>query len=307
MYRYIKIILLLILFTSFQVSSQSNFLESDSLPNKSRLLGASTVIGTAWVGSILGLSAVWYKDSWGGGFKFFNDADEWLQMDKFGHAYTGNHISRNTYNVYRWAGLPLEKSLLYSSLISFGYLATFEVLDGFSEDWGFSWADIAANAFGVGWFAWQELLWQEQRFKMKFSSSPSPYAKYRPEVLGSSFSERMLKDYNGQTYWFNFNPSQFMDESNSFPKWLSFSFGYSVDEKLHGFDNVYEYHDPINNEYKVFNARRQYLFSLDLDLERIPVKKKWLKTTFSLLNHLKIPFPTVEFSNGKFKAHPIYF
>ena len=239
------------------------FFEKDSIPNKARTIGSTVAISTGWGGSIAALSAVWYKDAWGDGFQFFNDRDEWMQMDKFGHAYTGLHLTRNTFDLYRWAGQDRKKSLLYGSIVGFGYLATFEVLDGFSSDWGFSWWDVAANAFGVSWFAWQELLWKEERIKMKFSASPSPYAQYRPEALGNTFSERLLKDYNGQTYWFNYNPSYFLKEDTKFPKWLALSVGYSVEEKLHGFDDFYVYESA--DQLIAFNARRQFLLSLDID------------------------------------------
>lgn len=285
---------------------QVSFFESDTSYNKQRTLGVSIGVGAGWAGSIGGLAAVWYKDSWGDGFKFFNDADEWLQMDKVGHAYTGYHLTRNINNLYLWAGNDRKTSLIIGSAVSMGYLATFEILDGFSSDWGFSWWDIAANTGGVAWYAAQELIWNEQRLKLKFSASPSPYAQYRPNTLGSTFSERLLKDYNGQTYWLNIAPRQFAKNWEWLPKWFSFSVGYSVTEKLHGFDNSYTVSDPILGQ-QTFYAKRQFLFSLDIDLEAIPAKKPWVKTLFSMLNHIKIPFPTLEYSDGRFKGHPVYF
>ncbi|MEJ6491389.1 MAG: hypothetical protein QNL60_02870 [Flavobacteriales bacterium] len=59
---------------------------------------------------------------------------------------------------------------------------------------------MGANALGSGLFLGHHLLWKEQRIVLKFSSHPTEFAKYRPEVLGSSYPERLLKDYNGQTY-----------------------------------------------------------------------------------------------------------
>ena len=73
----------------------------------------------------------------------------------------------------------------------------------------------------------QELVWGEQRFRLKYSYYPSPYAQYRPELLGRSFSESWLKDYNGQTYWLSFSPRSFM-ESSRFPAWLCLSLGNST-------------------------------------------------------------------------------
>lgn len=285
---------------------QISFLEIDSTYNRKRTFGVNIGIGTVWSGSIGGLASIWYKDAWGNGFKLFNDSPEWLQMDKAGHTYTGYHLTRNINNLYLWAGNNHNKSLIIGSAVATGYLATFEILDGFSSDWGFSWPDIAANTGGVAWYLAQELIWKEQRLKLKFSASPSPYAQYRPNTLGSTFSERLLKDYNGQTYWLTIAPRQFIKSWKWLPEWFSFSFGYSVKEKLHGFDNIYTISDP-NLGQQTFYAKRQFLFSLDIDLEAIPVKKPWIKTLFSVLNHIKIPFPTIEYSDGSFKGHPVYF
>lgn len=288
------------------VYGQSRFFERDSTLNKPRVIGTSAAVGTFWLGSIIALKEVWYKDSWSGNFHTFNDANQWMQMDKAGHLFAGSFITNNVYHTFRWAGVDKKTSLILGAATSFGYLASFETLDGFSDEWGFSWSDLASNGIGVGWFTAQELLWDEQRIKLKFSAHLSPYAKYRPHVLGSTFSERILKDYNGQTYWLSVNPSIFMTSSAGFPKWLSIGLGYSVDQKLRGVENTFYYSDG-NDYLQYFTARRQYLLSLDIDLTRIPIKKPWLKTLFKMMNHIKIPFPTVEFSKKGVGFHGIYF
>lgn len=300
-----KLLILLFLFSALNGQTQS-FFENDTTLNVKRTAWTSGVIATGWTGSIIGLKNIWYKDSWTNNFRFFDDSRQWLGMDKAGHFYSGNMIAKNISSVYRWSGVNRKTSLLIGSSVAFGYLASLEVLDGFSDEWGFSWSDVGANALGVAWYTWQELLWKEQRIKLKFSAHLSPYAKYRPNVLGSTFSERLLKDYNGQTYWLSISPGQFMSESSSFPKWLSFSVGYSVDEKLHGDLNVYNHLDSQIG-FKTFQAKSQYLFSLDIDFEGFNPKKKWVKTLFKVINHVKIPFPAVILSDGKLEVSPLYF
>ena len=277
---------------------QLSFFEQDTVPNKKRIIGSSIGVGATWGGSIAALASVWYKDSWGDGFQFFNDGKEWLQMDKVGHAYAGYHIQRNVAELYRWSGLSRTKSTLLGGVVSFGYLATFEILDGFSEDWGFSMWDIAANTAGVFLYSAQELLWEEQKIGFKFLATPSPYAKYRPALLGSNFAERLLKDYNGQTYWLNFTPRAFF--ASSFPNWLSFSFGYSIQEKLHGFED--EFTVTFEGEDLSFSAYREYMFSLDIDFQRIQTDRPVLKTVFSLLNHVKVPVPAVVYSRNGWRV-----
>jgi hypothetical protein len=71
------------------------------------------------------------------------------------------------------------------------------------------------KCFGTALFVSQELLWKEQRITPKFSFHTTQYAQYRPNVLGSSLAEQMLKDYNGQTYWLSVNLHSFYKGSKS--------------------------------------------------------------------------------------------
>lgn len=49
---------------------------------------------------------------------------------------------------------------------------------------------------------------------------------------------------------------------------------------------------------------RQFYFSLDADLTRIKTKSKVLKSLFSIINIIKIPFPNLELSENKIKFNP---
>jgi hypothetical protein len=291
--------------TSLSVGQHTRFFEPTDSLNKKRAIGLSIGLGASSVGSLVGLGTIWYEDLGSNGFKFRDDWRDWLQMDKVGHAYSGYLITNNIYQSYRWVGLDKDKSLIIGSAAGFGYLLAFEVLDGLSDEWGFSWSDIGANTVGVGLFFLQQEYWKEQRIRMKFSSSASPYAQYRPEVLGSNYTERLLKDYNGQTYWMSVNPYSFLHDNSRFPKWLNIAFGYSIDERLYGSQNTANF--EIDGQERVFTSKRQYLLSLDIDLQKIPVKQPWLKTVFHTLNHVKIPFSALEYSNTGFKFHGIYF
>lgn len=297
--------LLTLLFCCFilTVHAQS-FFTKDTVFNAKRTAWLSASITTGWVSSTIGLQTTWYKDNWTH-FHFFDDSKQWLGMDKLGHIYTSNAIVKNISSLYTWAGVNKNTSLAIGSGVAFGFLTTLEVLDGFSDKWGFSWSDVGANALGIAWYVWQDLLWEEQRLKLKFSAYPSKYARYRPNTLGNNFSERILKDYNGQTYWLSVSPSTFMNKNSSFPKWLSISFGYSVDQKLHGDLNHYTIIE--NGKQLEFNAQSQFLLSLDIDLEKINTNKKWLSTLFKALNHIKIPFPALILTGNKLEAHPFYF
>ena len=60
-------------------------------------------------------------------------------------------------------------------------------MDGFSEEWGGSWVDFAANAAGTSLLVGQELLWGEQRIKLKYSFHQTEFENIRPETLGENF------------------------------------------------------------------------------------------------------------------------
>jgi len=238
----------------------------------------------------------WYSDYPSSKFHAFNDAQNWLQMDKIGHFYTTNKFSVLTSDLFHWSGVSNRKAALIGSSVGLGLQTTLEVMDGYSSGWGFSWSDMAFNIAGALSFASQEIFWEEQRFIFKFSYHPTPYAAIRPLVLGSTFAESFLKDYNGQTYWMSFSPASFFKSSK-------ISLGYSVDQKLVG--DKEEYYD-LTSEIS-YHSQREYVFSLDIDFTEIDVKRPLLKALFKQLNHVKVPFPAIIYSNGKLNGHGLYF
>jgi uncharacterized protein YfiM (DUF2279 family) len=292
--------IIFIFFSPFSFGQNTPFFQNcDTLCSK-RIIASTTLVGTTWVGGTMALSKIWYSDFQKTNFHTFNDGKDWLQMDKAGHIYTAAHLSESNYRLFKWSGLSENVSVFLGTGVGLGYQTTLEFLDGRNSDWGFSWYDMAANGIGAGLFLSQQLVWDEQRFVLKFSSHKTDFAEIRPNVLGSSFAERLLKDYNGQTYWLSFSPRQFTEEW-PLPSWLCLSFGYSVDEKLVGSANFYA------NNTQTYQATREYLFSLDIDVRELPIQKKWLKAVLRPLHYIKIPFPSVIFQNGKLGVHPFYF
>jgi len=290
----IRIVLCFLLFFQLGVFGQSSFFSTPDSLNKKRFWTTNAAVGVGYAGSLIGLKSVWYKEPWQN-FHFFNDGKSWMQMDKAGHFYACYAINRAVSDWYSWTGLKREKADLMGLGISFSYLAFLEVFDGFSQEWGFSGYDFLANTTGVMAYWTQQHFWQKQRIQAKISYQFTPYAKYRPEVLGANVLERMLKDYNGHTFWLSASPGNF--GVDKFPKWLCFSMGYSVDQKLVGDEDIY-----LN-----YMARRQWIFSMDIDLTEIPVKKPFWKAVFKQMNLIKIPFPAVVFTKYGNRFSPLYF
>ena len=297
------IALLLTLAFSLTAFSQEN----DSLRNVKK--SVSIVLGTEaalYAGSMTGLYYLWYAGYPQSSFHFYNDNAEWLQMDKAGHTTTAYHVGLIGYEALRLAGWDEKHSLIYGGPLGFLYLTTVEILDGLSAGWGFSWGDVTANALGTGLFMGQQALWHEQRISMKYSYHKTEFTQYRPDLYGTTLPENMLKDYNGQTIWLSFNiKSLFLNNESKFPQWLNIALGYSADGMTGGFYNATHYK---GNKIPEFTRTRQFVLSPDIDLTRIPVKNKYLKTALKVLSFIKIPMPAIMIdSQGNFNAYWLYF
>lgn len=245
-----------------------------------------------------GLYALWYKDYPMGKFHFFNDNKQWNQMDKVGHTFSCYYEGVAGIEMMKWAGFSDKQSAiiggLYGSFIQTGV----EVLDGFSEGWGASTGDILANTTGSAFAIGQELAWQEQRIWIKYSFQRSPYSALRPNALGSNFPERILKDYNGQTYWLSANVKSFLEQESKWPSWLNIAVGYGADGMLGGDDNSYT-SQGVNYNYAGVTRRRQFYLAPDIDLTRIPHNKGWQRATLIVLNSLKFPLPGIMYDTDK--------
>jgi hypothetical protein len=223
-------------------------------------------------------------------------------MDKVGHFYSAYHLNRLGCETMNWAGLPRNKQLVYGSALSLGFLTTVEVFDGFSQKWGASTGDIIANVSGTGLYVSQELLWKEQRIIPKFSFHTTKYAKIRLDVLGESFNEQLLKDYNGQTYWLSVNLHSFFKDSK-LPKWLNIAVGYGGNGMISGEEFV-----NSDSDLPYVKRNREFYLSFDADLSKIETKSHFLKTFFSVINTIKIPAPTVKLgANGVVNFDCLYF
>lgn len=295
-----SLLLIFIICFSFKGFAQKNtfFQKSDTI-NHYRIKSVYKTEAIAATIGLIGLNQLWYADYPKSKFHFINDNKDWMQMDKFGHFMSSYYIGKLGMSALDWAGASQKKQLLYGATLGFAFLTAVEVFDGYSEEWGASSGDIIANAGGTAFLVGQEFLWKEQRIAVKFSFHRTKYAPLRPNTLGSNYSEEILKDYNGQTYWLSANVWSFHKKSK-FPKWLNIAFGIGAEGMTHSRSK--------NQNAQLPAPYRQFYAGLDIDLTKIETKSKFLKGLFNTLNFIKIPGPTLEFtSNGKVKTHLFYY
>ena len=252
---------------------------------------------TAYTLSLYTLNELWYADYPKSNFHFINDNSEWLQMDKFGHMSASYYSGVAGISAYKWTGMKRKNAIWYGGLTGSFFLTIIEYLDGKSAQWGASAGDLLANTTGSMLAISQELYWNEQRIQLKYSYSPSKWASANPAQLGENNVQRLLKDYNGQTYWVTFNiKSIFKERFDNFPEWFSLALGYSGDNMISPYQNP-------NDEQR----KRQYIFSLDLDLNKIKTKNKLLNSVLHTFGFLKFPMPAIEWSNKSLHWHMIYY
>ena len=309
-----KISLIIFLLIGLSCHSQRILESSDSLQKWRK---NAVVIGTGitYAASVVGLQFAWYQDYQNNKFRFFDDGNGWLQMDKIGHSATAYQAGKSLFDIYRWAGIKRKPALLWSASASYSFQLTVEIMDGFSDGWGFSLYDLGFNSFGTGFFVGQELVWKEQRIEIKYSFTPSGLTnldgfegRRARNLYGNSILEQWLKDYNGQTYWLSANIWSLVGKPEKFPKWVNLALGYSANNMLGAESNSWTDPDDASSTLTSNKIReRQFLLSMDVDLNKMQLPKylNWLKLYFSVV---KIPFPALELNSEKgLRAHPFYF
>lgn len=305
--RFVVLLLTTSIILSLNGYAQTDINKEDTLCSstldKTKFIILNSAIVTVGTSSAFLLYHAWYKNYELTSFHFINDNKEWLQMDKCGHLVSSYAISNVLYNSYRWTGLDNKKSVIYSCVGSFLTMSTIEFFDGLSAEWGASWGDIIANVSGTAAFGLQQMIWEEQRIKFKISAHLTPYAQHRPDVLGNNALLRLLKDYNGQTSWVSVNINSFCNNKSVLPDWLNVAFGYSAKGLLGGYENP----PDLNVDPEMLNRKRQFVLSLDVDLEKIDTSSKTLNTILKLINFIKVPMPAVVMDKDGVKFSAFYF
>ena len=277
---------------------------------KEKFVIYSQVIGYAT--NFASLYSFWYADYPKSNFHLFNDVGEYLQVDKVSHVYGAYVGGRMSMQMWKWAGVPKKRYVWVGGMTGLAYETVIEVMDGFSDHWGFSVGDYAANILGTSLLIGQELAWNEQRITMKYGTHIATYSDptvdaYLNGIYGKSKLDRLFKDYNAQTYWLSANIKSFFKKSNV-PDWLNIAFGYGGQDMYGAYwDGILDANGQLAYPEDHFQRYRQWYLAPDIDLTRIKTKSKALKTILFVLNTFKFPTPSLELSRGSLKWNWIHF
>ena len=296
--------------TNINGLTSNRLLTPKQINSRVRFVAISNVAGYSVI--LAGLNKIWYANYPRSGFHFFNDNNEWLQVDKVGHMYSAYIEGRTSMELWRWTGIERKKRIWIGGLSGTFYQTIIEILDGFSSEWGFSLGDFSANVLGSGALIAQELTWNDQRIKLKFSFHKNNYGTAQldqraNEIYGKSLAERSIKDYNAQTYWASVNLKSFFPKTN-LPAWMNIAAGYGADGMFGATENVgKDKQGNITFERSDIKRYRRWYLSPDIDFTKIKTNKKGLRLLFMALSAFKFPAPGLEFSNGKFKVNALHF
>jgi hypothetical protein len=278
---------------------------SDSLqPNRTTALRAVAYTSAYYVGSLFVLGNTWYRDRRVVPFHFYDDNAAYLQVDKLGHAFGSYVYSDLGYRYLRRSGQNRKQALVFGATLGLVLQTPVEIMDGIHEGYGFSAGDMIANAAGSAFVVSQQLLFDEQVAKLKFSYWESDEARWANGYLGRTALDRLLSDYNGHTYWMSL-PVNRLWRADRIPPWLSVAAGYGAGGVYGEFENIREYQGVAIPETRRY---RQYLLSLDIDWTRLTPRSPLLRNLFAALTYVKLPFPAIEVdSQGGWRGYWLYY
>jgi hypothetical protein len=141
--------------------------------------------------------------------------------DKLGHAFSFYLSTRLLSKGLMWAGNERQSAARMAALTSGSVSLAVEIIDGFSEEYGFSYEDLVMNLVGIGSAMWLEAYPQwDDVIDLRFRYAPSPVAKQVGE-------RDPVTDYSGQTYMLVLKASGIpVLRDNKFLRYLEFDIGY---------------------------------------------------------------------------------
>ncbi len=241
----------------------------------------------ALTGVVAGSAAavhVYQRHAWWQGprapFRFENDWDYALNIDKMGHAYAAYLLSSVFAASLAWAGFDETTSLFFGPVLGLAYQMYVEVEDGFHQQYGFSPGDGIANITGAMFFCVRSTVPVLENFSYKYTYWPS--SQYLGDVRAGQ-QRAFLDDYQGTSFWLGMDPHFLMGSGfgRRVPVWLGIGVGLAA-RNLDGLGH----------------GDRVLMVALDLNFRRIPTSSDLLRSVFAVLDFFHIPAPGLAFSRG---------
>jgi len=213
----------------------------------------------------------WWQDQ-STEFKFVNDWEYALWLDKMGHFFGASLISHGLSAGFEAANLDLEKSAIYGAIGAFAFETFIEIQDGFGPQWGFSTGDLGANFLGALYTVGQYYYPTLKHIQPRVSYFPSQ------EYRNGEHQGNIIDDYAGQKYWLAFRMKELLPKSISeyWPSFLMLSVGMGL------------------RDWDGFGGGKQDIFiALDFDAETLPLHGPVWQFVKNTLNYIHFPMPGI--------------
>jgi hypothetical protein len=278
--------LLIVLALPWLAHGEARAQDSSSVDG-ARLAIASTVVA----GTVVGVH-IYQQNAWWQGprapFRFENDWEYALNIDKSGHAYGAYLLSNLFASTMSWVGFRDPMIVFWGAILGLSYQLYVEVEDGFHKEYGFSPGDAFSDVGGAMIPLAQATFPVLKNFALKWSYSPSQ--EYL-DALKQNKGRVFIDDYQGQIYWLAMDPHFLMGEglSKAVPSWLGLALGAAV-------RNL----DGAGNGEKIF-----YL-SLDYNLSKIEASNGVLRAVCTALDFIHLPAPGIALEGRRVKIGVFY-
>ena len=243
-------------------------------------------VGTAAVAGNLALYQ-YFKRAWWNGqpaphmWINWEQHENFREMDKFGHAYGGYHLSRIGSELLGGACVSRAKAVWWSAAYAAAFQLQIELWDGKQAEYGFSPLDLAANTAGASYAVAQQYLPSLRNVKPTISYARTTASKRYGRAQGSEL--RPTTDYSGQTYWLSFDVDSMLPDAAArwWPGFVRASVGHSITD----------YVDP--NTGRGLWAKREFVLTLDLDPEKLPGQNHIWRQVKHELSYYHFPAPAL--------------
>ena len=259
-------------------ASESSFWKASPTINPWRTaIFGGLILGTYGAAYGLVFAKGWW-DEGGGDFHFENDFDYAMNLDKGGHAFSGQLMGEFFYDGLTWSGFSHHAARGFAGLGAFLTHVAIDVKDGYAPEWGFSVVDVFSGTAG-GFWPWLQELWSPLdaiEFKASYWKNSNTYWE-----RGGTSSGVFTDDYVNWTFWASWRVERALPKAAArfWPDWLCLAFGFSIDDAA-----VLSRAD----------GEREFYIALDWDLEEIfKPESHALRRLVSYANTVKLPSPAV--------------
>lgn len=244
------------------------------------LLGGLGAVYTSSIAAIhLYQTNAWWSGK-RGSFRFIEDWDYALWLDKVGHFYAPIILSHAFSVGLEAAKVDYGTGIWVSSAAALFFQLYVEFEDGFAQDWGFSRGDAIADVLGAAYPVFQYYYPVLYNFQPRFSYFPKNLGKE-----GHNPGQKLIvvDDYEGQKFWLSVRVNNLFGESfkKFWPDFLMLSLGYGVRD-LDGRGG----------------GKADFYIALDLDYETIPLYGAFWQMVKNTFGFIKFPMPAVRITNG---------